>query len=300
LKKRSFYDEISGNKRDSILLVIFVFGSVVFLGWFIGWFYNPSFASIAIISASVLMIIMSWVGYYHSDRIVLSTINAVPASQSKYRKLHDLTDGLCIGAGMPKPRLYVIKSPDINAFATGRDPEHAVIGITEGALEYLDRDELEGVLAHELSHIRNYDIRFMTLVATMVGTIVIISEIFRMSLWYGRRGSSRDSDSKGSGVLLLVGLLFAIIAPIMMKLVQLAVSRKREYLADSSAVEIGRNPDGLADALAKIKTYNSNKLKTSQAVHHLFISNPVKGRDINRLLSTHPPVDERIKRLRSM
>jgi len=296
MEKRSFFDEISNNKRDSVLLTLIVIGSVIFIGWFIGWFYNPAMASTFIIIAASIAIIMSWVGYYHSDKIVLSTINAYQASPTKHSRLHNLIDGLIIGAGMPKPRLYIIRSPDINAFATGRDPEHALIGVTEGALEKLDRDELEGVLAHELSHIRNYDIRFMTLVATMVGLVVIISELFRRGLWYGG-GRSRDDD-RGSGVLLIIGLLFAIFAPIMMKLVQLAVSRKREFLADASGAMITRNPDGLADALEKIGKYNTGRMKASKGVHHLFISNPLKN--ASSLLSTHPPVNERVKRLRSM
>jgi len=296
MKKRSFFDEVKKNKRDSIILLIIVFSSVIFIGWFIGWFYNPALASTFIIIAASLAIIMSWVGYYHSDKIVLATINAFEASPTRYQRLHNLIDGLCIASGMPKPRLYIIKSPDINAFATGRDPEHALIGVTEGALARLDKDELEGVLAHELSHIRNYDIRFMTLVATLVGLIVIISELFRRSMWYGG-GRSRDDD-RGGGILLIIGLLFAIFAPLMMKLVQLAVSRRREYLADASGAEITRNPDGLADALEKINVYNTGRLRASKGVHHLFISNPL--RNVNSLFSTHPPVKDRVKRLREM
>lgn len=295
MRKRSFYEEISSNKRDSIILIIFVFMSVLLLAWVISWFFDPSFTSVIIIGAAVVMIIMSWASYYHSDKIVLSTMNSVKADPVKHRKLHNLVEGLCIGSGLPKPRLYIIKSPDINAFATGRDPAHAVIGVTEGALKLLDKEELEGVLAHELSHIKNYDIRFMTIVATLVGMIVIISEIFRRSMWYG---SKNDRDDKGGGILLIIGLLFAIFAPIIMKLVQLAVSRKREYLADSSAVQIARNPDALADALEKIKKYNRGRLRASKAVHHLFIHNPLKN--VESWLSTHPPVKERVKRLRSM
>lgn len=297
MKKRSFYDEESSNKRDSILLVILVISSVIFIGWFIGWFYDPAFASTTLTIAAFIAVMMAWAGYYYSDSIVLATINAVPASEENYRRLHEIIDGLTIGAGLPKPRLYIIKSQDINAFATGRNPEHALIGVTEGALEKLDRDELEGVLAHELSHIRNYDILFMTLVATLVGVIVILSELFRRSFWYAK--TDRD-ERKGGGILLIIGLLFAILAPFLMKLVQLAVSRKREYLADSSAVEIGRNPDGLADALEKIKDYNQGRMRTSNAINHLFIANPLRERNVEALFSTHPPIEERIKRLRNM
>ncbi|MFA5406642.1 MAG: M48 family metallopeptidase [Candidatus Nanoarchaeia archaeon] len=294
MDKKSFYDEISANKRNSVILLMLVFGSLLFLGWFIGWFVDPSLASLGLIIAAVIAIISSWTGYYYSDKIVLATMKVTEAKSTNYRRLNDLVEGLAIGAGLPKPRLYVINSPDINAFATGRDPEHALIGITMGALELLDRDELEGVLAHELSHIKNYDILFMTLVATVVGMTVIISELFRRSLWYGGSGNKRDK----SGLLIIIGLLFTILAPIIMKLVQLAISRKREFLADASGAQISRNPEGLADALEKIVVHNKNRLQASKAVHHLFIANPLKS--VNSLFSTHPPVNERIKRLRAM
>ena len=162
IEKRNFYDEISKNKRDSVILFIFVIGALMFLGWFIGWFYDPSLASTGITIAAFIAVMMSWGGYYYSDKIVLATMNAVPADEDKYRKLNDIVEGLAIGAGLPKPKLYVIKSQDINAFATGRNPANALIGVTQGAIDKLDRDELEGVLAHELSHIKNYDILFMT------------------------------------------------------------------------------------------------------------------------------------------
>ncbi len=296
MKKRSFYDEINNNKRDSIILMIVVFSSVLFIGWFIGWFYDPSIASVFVILAAFLAIFMSWYGYYHSDRIVLSTINGFSASPVKYRRLHSIIDGLCIAGGLPKPRVYVIRSSDINAFATGRDPEHALVGVTQGAVDKLSRDELEGVLAHELSHVRNYDTRFMTLVASLVGVVVIISELFSRSLWFGG-GRSRDDDNR-SGLLVIFGLLFALLAPFFVKLIQLAVSRKREFLADSSAVELTRNPDGLASALLKIKS-NSNRLRVSKAVNHLFIADTFSNR-LSGLFSTHPSIDERVKRLRSM
>ncbi len=291
--KRSFYDEISRNKRNSVLLVAGVFLFIVFFGWLIGQIFDPSYTSAIIITAVFIAVIFSWAGYYYSDSIVLSTVNARKADPVKHKRLYDLVEGLCIATNLPMPRLYIIRSDDINAFATGRDPHHALIAVTEGALKHLDRDELEGVLAHELSHIRNYDIRFMTLLATLVGFVVIISELLRRSFWYG---SKRDKK-EGSVIILIAGLLIAIIAPFLVKLIQLAVSRKREFLADASAAEITRNPDGLADALEAIKNYNGRKLKISKGIQHLFISNPF-GK--SSLFSTHPPIEERIRRLRSM
>ncbi|HLE06381.1 MAG TPA: M48 family metallopeptidase [Candidatus Nanoarchaeia archaeon] len=291
--KSSFYDEINHNKRDSVLLIIFVMASLVSISWFIGWVYDPSIASFAIIIGVFVAITSTYYSYYNSDKIVLATMNSVESTQGK---TSNLLEGLCIGAGMPKPRLYIIKSDDINAFATGRDPSHAIIGVTQGAIDKLDRDELEGVLAHELSHIRNYDIRFMTIVATLVGMIVIISEVFRHSLWYG--SSSRDSKGKSGAIILIIGLLFAILAPIIMQLIRLSISRKREYLADASGAQISRNPDGLANALEKIKEHNNGRMRVSKAVSHLFIANPFKNTET--LLSTHPPIEQRIEKLRNM
>lgn len=293
MNKSSFYDEISHNKRDSVLLIIFVMASLVFISWLIGWFYDPSLASFAIVIGVIIAVSSTYYSYYNSDKIVLSTMNA---TESTTGRTYNLLEGLCIGAGMPKPRLYVIKSDEINAFATGRDPSHAIIGVTQGAIDKLDRDELEGVLAHELSHIRNYDIRFMTMVATLVGMIVIISELFRRSMWH--TSGNRDSKGKSGAIILLIGILFAILAPIIMQLIRLAISRKREYLADASGAQISRNPDGLADALTKIKEHNSGRMKASKAMSHLFIANPFKNTET--LLSTHPPIDQRIEKLRNM
>lgn len=294
MKKSSFYDEINHNNRDSVFLIIGVFASLIFISWFIGWLYDPAFASIAIIIGVIIAITSTYYSYYNSDKIVLSTMNSVELTEGK---AYNLLEGLCIGAGIPKPRLYLIKSDDINAFATGRDPSHAIIGVTKGALDLLNRDELEGVLAHELSHIRNYDIRFMTLVATLVGMIIIISELFRRSMWLSS-GNSRDSKGKGGAIILIIGLLFAVLAPIIMQLIRLAISRKREYLADASGAQISRNPDGLADALEKISNHNKNRMQVSKAVSHLFIANPFKNTE--NLLSTHPPIKKRVEKLRGM
>jgi heat shock protein HtpX len=219
------------------------------------------------------------------------SIGAKEASQSHFKQYHDLVEGLCLASGMPKPKLYIMNSPEINAFATGRSPEKAVICVTTGALEKLDKHELEGVLSHELSHIANYDIRFMTLVAVLVGMIAIISEIFLRSLWF------KDSDSDNKNVLLIViGIAFAILAPIVVQLVQLAISRKREYAADSSAVKFTRTPTGLINALKKIK--GNHDMKVTGAVSPLFIAKPAKT--MLNLFSTHPPLEDRIAKLERM
>ncbi len=298
-EKVDVYGQIANNKRLSFLLAILIVLGIGALGYVFGYTYHPDLAFTIFIIAIIFAMLSSIIGYYYSDKIVLKAVNAKKAHPVNHKKALDLLEGLCIGAGMKMPRLYIIKSPEINAFATGRDYEHAVIGLTEGAVEKLDKLELEGVLAHELSHIKNYDIRFMTLVSVLVGTAVIISELLlRNFFWRGR--SSSDRDSKGAGIIVIIGLILAIITPILMKLIQLAISRKREYLADASAALITRYPDGLADALEMIKTENKGRMKISKATMHLFISNPLKKLGADSLFSTHPPINKRIRKLRSM
>jgi len=201
---------------------------------------------------------------------------------------------LKLAAGIPKPKIYVIESDDINAFATGKDPKHASLAVTTGLLKNLKRDEIEGVIGHELSHVKNYDIRFATLVAVLVGLVAIISHMFLRTFSFGGK---RDRD-KG-GILILIGLILAIFAPIVARLVQFAVSRRREYLADASSVQLTRYPEGLASALEKIMKINTGKMKVSEAVSHLFFTDPNKSA-LDSLYATHPPIKERIKILRSM
>ena len=233
------------------------------------------------------------ISYYNSDKIAIKSVGAKLASKTQHKKFYDLVEGLTLASGMPMPKLYVMPSKQINAFASGRSPENSVICVTEGAMEKLDKRELEGVLAHELSHIANYDIRYMTLATVMVGMIAIVSEIFLRSLWF----SSGEGDNKNSWIFLVIGIALAILAPIVVKIVQFAISRKREYAADSTAVKFTRYPKGLLGALKKIKTENQpmNKKQVSSALAPLFISNPFKG-----ITSTHPPIDERIKVLERM
>jgi heat shock protein HtpX len=244
--------------------------------------------------------IYTWSSYQYGDRVVLRSTNAQPAEGPRYIYLNDTVEGLSIAAGIPKPDIYVMPSRELNAYATGKDPEHASIAVTQGLIDTLDRQELEGVIAHEISHIRNRDVQFMTLVAVLVGIAGILSHVILRSYWYGGRGRKRDKNSGSLSIIIVaVGFLLAILAPILTRLVQMAVSRSREYLADASAAEMTRYPDGLADALEKLSKYNRGDMKVSESVSHLFISDPNRTA-LDALYSTHPPIEERIKRLREM
>jgi heat shock protein HtpX len=274
------------------LIIIVV---IVALAYVIGKIYGDPFTFLII--GTIIALIYVMIGYYASDKLSLASVNAKPADRRLYREYYNVVEGLTIASGLPMPRLYVMENSQINAFASGRNPKNSVICVTTGALENLNRQELEGVLSHELSHIANYDIRFMTLVAVLVGMIAIISEIFLRSLWF----RSGNRDEKGGGALLLIiGIVLAILAPIFVQLVQLAVSRKREYMADASAVRFTRSPTGLIGALKKIKNEHidtKESKKISKTMAPLFISNPFKNSDIT---STHPSLDSRISILERM
>ncbi len=307
MEKLSFYDQIERNKRYSWALMMLVFIMVAFLSMIFGLIfanmYGPGAFFIFLMFATIFNIGYLLVTYYKSAEIALSSVHAIEALDRKYDQLNNIVEEMCLAGGMPKPRVYVMPSPDINAFATGRDPEHAVVCITQGALDTLSRDEITGVIAHELTHIRNYDIRFITLIAVMVGLVSILAQMFLRSMWYSSIGGSR-SRGRGGGpmiVLMLVGILLSIIAPIIVKLVQLSISRKREYMADAGAVEMTRYPEGLVGALKKIKSQADNGLKTkvNEAVAPMFLSDPTKNR-LTDLFNTHPPIEERITALEAM
>jgi len=289
-----FHKEISRNKRNSILLIIIVGIVLIGLVYAIGMAIGADVFVIGII-AIIISLSYTLIGYYKSDKIALASVKAKPINKnnSKHKQYFDLVEGLCLASGMPMPKLYVMENRQINAFATGRNPDNSVICVTTGALEKLDKQELEGVLSHELSHIANYDIRFMTLTAILVGMIAIISQIFLRSLWFSSmRGRGRD---KGSAIFLIIGILLAILAPIIVMLVQLAISRKREHVADSTAVKFTRSPTGLRKALEKIR--GNSEMKVPDAVTPLFIEKPSKKKE---LFSTHPLLEERINRLKKM
>jgi heat shock protein HtpX len=290
-KRVDFRDQISRNKLKSFFLLVGIVFTIVLLGYVISLAMDPGYFFIIMIFASIFSIVYVMINYYNSDKIALASVGAKPASETEHRDFHRLVEGIAIASGLPKPRIYVMPSEQINAFASGRDPEHAVICVTEGALKKLDRRELEGVIAHEMGHIGNYDIRFMTLVAVGVGMISIISQIFLRSLWF--RGRSRND--KGNAVFLIVGIVLAILAPIVVYFVQMSISRKREYTSDATAVQYTRNPQGLIGALKKIKEENQPEKKVSKAVAPLFFANPFR-----EMGSTHPPIDKRIQTLERM
>ncbi len=247
------------------------------------------------IIAIIFSILYIWIGYYNSDKIAIKSVGAKEIKRSNSPEYWDLVEGLTIASGLPMPKLYLMESNQINAFASGRNPNKAVICVTKGALQKLTKRELEGVLAHELGHVGNYDIRYMTLAAVLVGMISIISEIFLRSLWF--RGSNGDSDANKLQIIaLIIGIALAILAPIVVMLVQLSISRKREYSADATAVKFTRYPAGLIGALKKIQTDSAPpEKKVSKALAPLFFANPLKN-----AFSTHPPLEERIKTLERM
>ena len=262
--------------------------------------------TMSIVIALIFSIGSAWASYYYSDKIVLSLNKARPATKEEDQKLVNILDALMITSGLPnKPRLYVVDDLQPNAFATGRNPQNAVICVTTGLLEKLDYYELEGVIAHEMSHIKNYDIRLSCVVSVMVGFIVMLSDLFSRALFWGGI-KDRDSDSKANGILMLIGLIFLILAPIFGSLMQLALSRKREFLADSTAVEFTRNPDGLISALEKLEN-DPNQLETANnATANMYIINPFKKNTKNgkkkttNIWSTHPSTADRIEALRNL
>lgn len=296
----SFYDQISKNKLKSFFLMLIVFLVLIGLGTVIGLIVGGDYFLFILVVSIIISIFYVWLGYFYSDKIALTSVRAKPTDERQYSQFYNSVEGLTIASGLPMPKLYVMEDPNINAFASGRDPKHAVICVTTGALQKLNKQELEGVLGHELSHVANYDIRFMTLVSVLVGLVAIVSEIFLRSLWFG--AGSRDREGEGNIILMIVGIVLAILAPIVVQLVQLAVSRRREYMADASSVKFIRSPTGLISALKKIERENpdpNEKKRVNKAVAPLFISDPFK-RKLQGLFSTHPPIEKRIEILERM
>lgn len=254
--------------------------------------------------AVAISALSSFVSYWWGDKMVLAMSGARPADRKRDFDFFTVSENLAIAAGLPKPKLYVIDDTAMNAFATGRDPQHAVVCATTGLLTRLERRELEGVIAHELSHIKNFDTRLMAVVAVLVGTIAFLADMFMRSLWWGGGRRSRDDDNNLGGLLLIIGIILAILSPIIATLIQLAVSRKREYLADASGVYLTRYPEGLASALAKLGKDKEVLEAATNATAHLYITNPFKGKQFGAwfagLFDTHPPLAARIKVLRAM
>lgn len=294
----NLYTQKDANIRRTWLLMTVFLVLVIALGWAIGYILqSPGVLYFAVI----LAVAMNLVAYWNSDKIALAMSRARPISHNDNQNLYHIIENLCITAGLPMPRVYVIDSPQINAFATGRDPKHAAIAVTEGALAKLNKNELEGVIAHELSHIGNRDILVSTVIVVLAGIIAIMADwALRASFFGGRRDDSRE----GGNLLLLLGLVVALLAPLASTLMRLAVSRKREYLADASGVLLTRYPEGLAGALEKIGNDHEQLRTATNATAHLFISSPFKDKQktgwLVRLFSTHPPIEERIRILRNM
>ena len=296
----TLYTAIDSNKRQTIIIMIvfIVFISLLAYVFGEGSGYGIEWTGLAIIVSGL----MSFSGYYFSDKIVLGISGAREVKKEDNPQLYNLVENLCIGAGLPLPRIYTIEDTAPNAFATGRDPQHAVICFTTGILSKLNKMELEGVVAHELSHIGNYDTRLMSIVVVLVGIVVLMSDWFRRFLWFGG-GRKRDRDSGQLGAILaIVGIVLAILSPIFAELMKLALSRQREYLADASASLLTRYPEGLASALEKIAADREPLEVANKATAHLYIINPLKDHkgSLNSLFSTHPPVEERIARLRNV
>jgi heat shock protein HtpX len=300
------YQQIASNKRRSMALIFGFVVLVVLVGVAIGYLIGggPTASVIALVIAAV----MAFTSYWKSDSIALKVSRAVPADPTTYQRLHNLVEGLCIAGGLPKPQVYVINDPAPNAFATGRNPQHAAIAVTTGLLEKMNRVELEGVIAHELSHIRNYDILVSTIAVTLVGSIAIMTDLaIRMMWWNGGRTSREGDRNNGSNPLALFGFLLLILAPFIAKAMQAAVSRKRESLADVSACQMTRYPPGLISALEKLSADTTATHSASMATAHMWIEQPLSGVSdggklgfFHRMFNTHPPLDERIALLKEL
>ena len=294
MNKTDFYTEIRNNNFKTYLLLFFFFIFVILIA--IALKHIFAFSGFGILFfAVVIAIIYALVGYYKGDKIVLSTSKAKPADEQKFMHLHNVVEGLAIAAGIPKPKVYIIQDDSPNAFATGRDPEHASVVVTTGLLKIMNREELEGVIGHELSHVRNRDIRVMTIVTVLFGLIAMASDIALRSLFWG--GGNREGNNQ---LMLIIAVVFVVLAPIVAMMIQMAISRKREFLADASSAQLTRYPQGLANALKKISQTTKPVAVATKGTAHMYIANPLRGRQFSKLFDTHPPIQKRIAKLESM
>ena len=297
--KVNIYEFTEKNKRDSYLLILFFFLALIFIAWLIGEIFAPDLSLLLVIFAFLYCSFDTLISYFYGDKIVLASVRARKANPQnpKEKMLIDVVEELSLAAGIKKmPQVYIMPGSDINAFATGRDPENSSVCVTEGALYNLNRSELSGVIGHEITHIRNYDVRIMTLIATLIGVIGLLSYMLVNSLAFG---GGRRKEEEGEGWLILVAFLIALVTPIVSGIAQAMLSRRREFLADMGSADLTKNPEGLASALEKIKEMNEGKLNVSESVSHLFFTDPNKS-PLEELFATHPPIDERIKVLRSL
>lgn len=308
---QNIYEVQQSNKiKSSIITVLFLafsFFSIYILGTAFGYYNGYQTGGFGYVGVALIVSgISTFVSYYYSDKIVLSVSGARIANSKEHKVFTSVADNLCIGAGLPKPKLYVIEDSAPNAFATGRDPEHAVVCVTTGLLDKLNRTELEGVVAHELSHIKNYDIRLMSIVSVMVGLIALLGDWFFRVRFFGGNRDREDNNNQLGAIIMVVGIIFAILSPIIAQLIQLAISRRREFLADASAIAITRQPQGLISALQKISSDHEPLEVANKATAHLYIANPFKDKAksgvswFSNLFNTHPPIQERIAHLAKM
>lgn len=300
------FEMIAANKRKSVLLVVGFIILVALVGTAIGAITGLGWVGTLV--ATVIAAVFAFTSYWKSDSIALSVSRAKPADPDEFRRLHNIVEGLCIASGLPKPRVYVVNDPAPNAFATGRNPKHAAIAVTTGLLDQMNRVELEGVIAHELSHIRNYDILVATLAVTMVGAVALLTDTAIRMLWWNGGRISRSGDRGGrNNPLAIVGFVLLIFAPIIAKAMQATISRQRETLADVSACQMTRYPPGLISALEKLKEDTTVTHAASTATAHMWIEQPMSGvgdsgklASIHKMFNTHPPLDERIALLREL
>ncbi|MDQ5818888.1 MAG: M48 family metallopeptidase [Actinomycetota bacterium] len=305
MDRGTFRDRIAVNRRNSLLLIAGFLAFVTVFGYVIGyaWLGDPSRALFGLVLAFIVGTVSGLATYYGGDRMVLAASRAKEITHEDAPVLFNVVEEMAIASGSPMPKVYLIEDSAPNAFATGRDPEHASVAVTSGLLEKLNRDELQGVIAHEMSHVGNYDIRYAMLVGILVGTTVLISDFFLRGLWFGGgRGRQREGGGQIQLIMIVVAIIFAILAPLFARLLQLSISRQREYLADATAVQLTRNPKGLADALQKISGDQEVLEVANRATAHLYIANPIKKfeKRARGLFSTHPPIEERIQILRSL
>jgi heat shock protein HtpX len=302
------YERVASNVRKTWLLIAIFVLLVVGVGFFLGYYTNIWWAPAA---AVIFAILMTWGSYFSSDKIALSVSRAKPAEGTRYNQLHNIVEGLSIAAGLPKPRVYVVEDQAPNAFATGRNPEHAAVAVTTGLLAKLNRDELEGVIAHELSHVKNRDTLVMTIAVTLVGVVVLLADAMVRMMWWGSlAGGGRDRRNGIAAPLAILGFVLLLLAPLFAQLLQFAISRQREFLADADAVFLTRYPPGLINALRKLQADETVVRSASRATAHLWIEGPIakqkakgpkgatrQGAWLNRLFETHPPLEKRIEAL---
>lgn len=295
----TLYTHQAANVRKTWFLMAGFFAIVIAIGYFLNWYYNDPFIMYIAIGFALFMNVAS---YWWSDKLVVSMTGAKPADSREHRELINVVENLAITAGLPMPKVYVVEDAAPNAFATGRDPKHAVVAATTGLLSILDRTELEGVMAHELSHVGNRDMLVSTVAVVLAGFVAIVADLFMRSMMWG----GGDRDNKAGALFLILGIVGIILAPIAAQLIQLAISRKREYLADATGALLTRYPEGLASALEKISHYNRPMRRANNATAHLFIADPfgddkrTLGQKISNLFQTHPPAADRIRILREM